>query len=81
MQVQNIDNINVISTLKPNNIIEIDAIPYSNDVIAKKSIYLKLDIGNSDISMVKDLISSGENSSGSKFVPEPSYFSDSSIRS
>lgn len=77
----NIDNINVISTLKPNNIIEIDAIPYSNDVIAKKSIYLKLDIGNSDISMVKDLISSGENSSGSKFVPEPSYFSDSSIRS
>jgi len=76
----NIDNINVSSTSKPNNIIEIDAIPYSNDVIAKKSIYLKLDIGNSDISMVKDLISSGENSSGSRFIPESSYFSDSKIR-
>jgi hypothetical protein len=76
----NIDNINVSSTLKPNNIIEIDAIPYSNDVIAKKSIYLKLDIGNSDISMVKDLISSGENASGSRFIPESSYFSDSKIR-
>lgn len=75
-----IDNINVSSTVKPNNIIEIDAIPYSNDVIAKKSIYLKLDIGKSNISMVKDLISSGENASGSRFVPESSYFSDSSIR-
>jgi hypothetical protein len=78
--ILNIDNINVSSTLKPNNIIEIDAIPYSNDVIAKKSIYLKLDIGNSDISMVKDLISSGENASGSRFIPESSYFSDSKIR-
>lgn len=76
----NIDNINVSSTSKPNQIIEIDAIPYSNDVIAKKSIYLKLDIGNSNISMVKDLISSGENASGSRFVPESSYFSDSKIR-
>jgi hypothetical protein len=76
-----IDNINVSSTLKLNNIIQIDAIPYSNDVIAKKSIYLKLDIGSSNISMVKDLISSGENASGSRFVPESSYFSDSSIRS
>jgi len=76
----NIDNINVSSTSKLNNIIEIDAIPHSNDIIAKKSIYLKLDIGNSDISMVKDLISSGENASGSRFVPESSYFSDSKIR-
>lgn len=76
----NIDNINVSSTSKSNNIIEVDAIPYSNDVIAKKSIYLKLDIGSSDISMVKDLISSGENASGSRFVPESSYFSDSKVR-
>jgi hypothetical protein len=77
----NIDNINVSSTLKSNNIIEIDAIPYSNDIIAKKSIYLKLDIDSSNISVVKDLISSGENASGSRFTPESSYFSDSNIRS
>jgi hypothetical protein len=77
----NIDNINVSSTELSNNIIQIDAIPYSNDVIAKKSIYLKLDVGSSKISMNKDLISSGENASGSRFNPESSYFSDSKIRS
>lgn len=76
----NIDNINVSSTVLPNNIIEIEATPYSNDIIAKKSIYLNLDIGKSQISMVKDLISSGENVSGSRFIPEPSYFSEEKIR-
>lgn len=75
-----IDNINVSSTTISNNTIEIDAIPYSNDIIAKKSIYLKLDIGKSDLYMVKDLMSSGENTSGSRFNPEPSYFSDSKVR-
>lgn len=76
----NIDNINVSSTVVSNNIIQIDAIPTSNDVIAKKSVYLKLDVGSSNISMVKDLISSGENSSGSRFIVESSYFSDTKIR-
>lgn len=76
----NIDNINVSSTVLPNNIIEIEATPYSNDIIAKKSIYLSLDVGKSQISMVKDLISSGENVSGSRFIPEPSYFSEEKIR-
>jgi len=76
----NIDNINVISTLRPNNIIELEATPYSNDVIAKKTIYLKLDIGTSTISMVKDVISSGENASGSMFNPESSYTYDRKVR-
>ena len=75
-----IDNIHVISTLKPNNIIEVEATPYSNDVIAKKTIYLKLDVGASSVSMVKDVISSGENASGSTFNPESSYTSDRKIR-
>ena len=77
----NIDNITVISTLKPNNIIEIEATPYSNDIIAKKTIYLKLDVGASNFSPVKDIISSGENSSGSRFEPESSYSIESKIRS
>lgn len=73
--ILNIDNINVSSTLKPNDIIEVEATPYSNDVVAKKSIYLKLDIGSSIIQPEKDLISSGENTSGSNFNPESSYLS------
>jgi hypothetical protein len=64
----------------PNNIIQIDATPNSNDIIAKKSIYLKLDVDASKINVVKDIISSGENSSGSRFNPESSYFSDTKIR-
>ncbi len=77
----NIDNINVSSTVLPNNIIEIEATPYSNDIIAKKSIYLKLDIGKSTLNMVKDIISSGENASGSRFEPESSYSTGTKIRS
>ena len=76
----NIDNINVSSTALPNNIIEIEATPYSNDVIAKKSIYLKLDIGKSNLNMVKDIITSGENASGSRFEPESSYPTGTKIR-
>ena len=78
--ILNIDNINVYSTLKPNNIIEVEATPYSNDIVAKKSIYLKLDIGNSMIAPEKDIVSSGENSSGSMFSPESSYLSGTKIR-
>jgi hypothetical protein len=78
--ILNIDNINVSSTLKPNNIIEIEATPYSNDIVAKKSIYLKLDIGKSIISPEKDIVSSGENTSGSLFSPESSYLSGTKIR-
>lgn len=75
-----IDNITVVSTLRPNNIIEIEATPYSNDIIAKKTIYLKLDVGSSNFSMIKDIISSGENSSGSRFEPESSYSTDKKVR-
>ena len=63
-----------------NNIIELEAIPYSNDVVAKKTIYLNLDVGESSVSMVKDVISSGENASGSTFNPESSYTYDRKIR-
>jgi hypothetical protein len=76
-----IDNINVSSTSLPNNTIEIEATPYSNDVVAKKSIYLKLDIGKSNLTLVKDIISSGENASGSRFDPESSYSTGTKIRS
>jgi hypothetical protein len=76
----NIDNINVSSTLLSNNLIQIEATPLSNDVIAKKSIYLKLDIGESNINLVKDVIASGENTSGSGFTPEQSYSTRNIIR-
>jgi hypothetical protein len=77
----NIDTITISETSLPNNIVEIEATPYSNDVIAKKSIYLKLDVGKSKFTMIKDIISSGENASGSRFDPETSYPTGTKIRS
>jgi hypothetical protein len=77
----NIDNITVTGTSLPNNIIEIEATPYSNDVVARKSIYLKLDVGKSKFNLLKDVISSGENASGSRFEPETSFSTGTKIRS
>ena len=60
--------INITSTQKPNNIIEIQAIPESNDVVGLRDLYLNLDISKSKINIVKDVISSGEEISGTVFV-------------
>ena len=75
--------INITSTQKPNNIIEIQAIPESNDVVGLRDLYLNLDISKSEINIVKDVISSGEEISGTVFVRDfytSSYSNDNLIR-
>jgi len=69
----NLTTINITSTVKPNNVVEIQAFPESNDVIGLKDLYLKFDISNSSINMVKDTISSGEQISGVGFKVTSSY--------
>jgi hypothetical protein len=71
----NINTINIQSTEKENNIIEIQAFPESNDIIGLKDLYLKLDISTSEnkINMVKDTISSGEKISGVGYNITSSY--------
>ncbi len=68
-----IGTINITSTDKPNNIIEIQAFPESNDVIGLKDLYLNFDISNSSINMIKDTITSGEQISGVGFKVTSSY--------
>ena len=68
-----IDTLNIISTIRPNNTIEIEAIPLSNDVVARKELYLQLDISKSKFYMRKDLIASGANVSGTQFESQSSY--------
>lgn len=63
----NLGTINIISTSKPNNVIEIQAFPESNDVVGLRDLYLQLDISKSKINMVKDVISSGDEISGTVF--------------
>jgi len=75
-----LNTLNIISTAKPNNVIEVEAVPLSNDVVARKELYLQLDIANSNIYMRKDLIASGANVSGTTFESQSSYSNGTIVR-
>ena len=70
-----LNTINIVSTVQPNDIVEVQAFPESNDVIGLKDLYLTLDISNSQINMVKDVIASGEDISGVSFTRD--YYTSS----
>lgn len=63
-----INTIFFLSTERDNNIIEIQAYPESNDVIALKDLFMVLDVSKSKINMVKDVITSGDDNSGVLFT-------------
>ena len=69
-----IDTVNILSTVIANGVIEIQAIPHSNDIVGLRDLYVKFDMTNTTINMVQDLIASGENTSGSRFVHTHSYY-------
>ena len=70
-----INTINITSTMSPNNLIEIQAFPESNDVVGLKDLYLSFDVSNSKINTVKDVIASGEDVSGVVFTRD--YYTSS----
>ena len=70
-----LNTINITSTISPNNLIEIQAFPESNDVIGLKDLYLSFDVSNSKINTVKDVIASGEDVSGVVFTRD--YYTSS----
>lgn len=67
--------ITIISTVLNENIIEIQAFPESNDVIGLKDLYLSFDVSKSKINMIKDIISSGEDTTGVLFSSNDYYSS------
>ena len=71
----NISTIKITSTERANNIIEIQAFPESNDVVGLKDLYLNFNIPASSINMVKDVIASGDEISGTVFTRD--YFTSS----
>ena len=71
----NISTIKITSTERANNIIEIQAFPESNDVVGLKDLYLNFNISASSINMVKDVIASGDEISGTVFTRD--YFTSS----
>ena len=72
-----VNTLNITSTVKPNDIIEIQAFPDSNDVIGLKDLYLSFSVSDSTINMVKDTISSGEQISGVGYKTTSSYLNGS----
>jgi acylphosphatase len=79
----NLGTVNIVSTVKPNNVIEIQAFPESNDVVGLRDLYLNFDLSKTKINMIKDVISSGDEISGTVFSREfytSSYSNGSLIR-
>ena len=64
---------NITGTSLPNEVIEVQAYPNSNDVIGLKDLYVSFDVSSSKINMVRDTISSGEQISGVGFPVTSSY--------
>jgi len=75
-----LDPINIVSGKEKDGvqIMEISAVPESNDVIGLQDLYLQLDSSNVD--MIVDEISSGIDPSGSNYVVTPSYTTGSIVR-
>lgn len=67
--------IKIISTEIENDIIEIQAYPESNDILGLRDLYLNFDISKSSINMLRDVIASGDEISGTTFARD--YYTSS----
>ena len=74
--------INITSTLLNRGfpLIEISAVPYSNDVIGLQDLYLQLDINGTTVESIPDRIASGNDISGSNYIVSPSFSNGSLVR-
>jgi hypothetical protein len=75
--------VNIVASEKfvdGNALIQISAIPKSNDVIGLQDLYLQLDINKTNINIKPDRISSGYDISGTNYVVSSSYTNGTLIR-
>ena len=75
--------LNITKTEVTGNVIEIQAFPESNDVVGLRDLYVSLSVPKSTINMVRDVIASGDEISGTRFVNDfytSSYSNGSLIR-
>ena len=73
----------ITSTSNTNGVIEIQAFPESNDVVGLRDLYLALSTDKSTINILRDVIESGDEISGTQFVNDfysSSYSNGSLIR-
>tara|TARA_B100000902_G_scaffold399056_1_gene468181 strand:- start:1577 stop:3511 length:1935 start_codon:yes stop_codon:yes gene_type:complete len=75
--------VNITSTLNDSGVVEVQAIPESNDVVGLKELYLNFSLSKSTINMVRDVISSGDEITGTSFIKDfytSSYLNGKLIR-
>ena len=75
--------IKIISTDKVDGgtpIIEISAIPESNDVLGIQDLYLQIDTNKLEVNTVPDNIESGSDTSGSNYIISSSYLNGNLVR-
>jgi hypothetical protein len=68
-----LDVVKISGTSLSSGFIQVQAIPQSNDIIGLRDLYLQVDIQNSVVNTIEDIISSGENASATEFVSTSSY--------
>ena len=67
--------VNILGSVDGTGIVEVQAIPESNDVVGLKELYLDFSVSKSKINMVRDVISSGDEITGTTFIKD--YYSSS----
>ena len=72
--------VNITSSSLPNDTIQIQAMPESNDVIALKELYLQIDTPNTIVNTIEDIITSGENTSATSYITTSSYINGNYTR-
>lgn len=68
-----LDVVKISGSALSSGFIQVQAIPQSNDIIGLRDLYLQVDIQNSVVNTIEDVISSGENASATQFVSTSSY--------
>lgn len=76
--------LNILSTVKSNGgtpIIELSAIPESNDVLGIQDLYLQIDHRRDvSVNVIPDNIESGSDTSGANYITSSSYVNESIVR-
>jgi hypothetical protein len=78
-----LSTVNITSTLDNSGVVEVQAIPESNDVVGLKELYLNFSLSKSTINMIRDVISSGDEITGTSFIKDfytSSYLNGKLIR-
>ena len=68
-----IDTVRILSTTRGLDIIEVEAIPDSNDVLGLKDLYVQLSLDSSTITPLSDTVASGADTAGTNFITTSSF--------